>query len=59
MISITKNTNGSYTASALVADTATPFAWLEWATFYGYPKREIAKLFREYCASKSLKIVKG
>ena len=59
MISIEKTTTGGYTASALVSDDTTGFSWYEWNTYYGYPKREIAKLFREYLAEKNLTIVKG
>jgi hypothetical protein len=57
MISIERTHTGGYTASALVSNGS--FAWYEWNTYYGYPKREIAKLFREYLKGKNLTIVKG
>jgi hypothetical protein len=57
MISIERTHTGGYTASALVSEGS--FTWYEWNTYYGYPKREIAKLFREYLKGKNLTIVKG
>jgi len=59
-ITIERNAiNGSYTASALVEDNYTPFAWYESHTYYGYAKAEIKSLFKQDLAQKNLRIVKG
>ena len=57
-ISLERNPNGSYTASALVREPNTPFSFYESRTFYFYRKAEIPKLFREYLKSKNMKIQK-
>ena len=59
-ITIERNTaTGSYTASALVEDNYTPFAWYERMTFLFTEESEIKALFKEHLASKNLRIVKG
>ncbi len=49
--------NGSYTASALVRDNETPFAWYEHKTYYGYRKADIKTLFKEHLDRKNMRMV--
>jgi hypothetical protein len=59
-ITIERNTpSGSYTASALVEDSDTPFTWYESMTYYGYAKSDIKTLFKTDLAKKNLRIVKA
>jgi hypothetical protein len=59
-ISIERNTpSGSYTATALVEDSDTPFSWYESMTYYGYAKSDIKTLFKADLAKKKLTIVRG
>jgi hypothetical protein len=59
-ITIERNTpSGSYTATALVEDSDTPFTWYESMTYYGYAKSDIKTLFKADLAKKNLRIVKG
>jgi hypothetical protein len=59
-ITIERNTpSGSYTASALVEDSDTPFTWYESMTYYGYAKSDIKTLFKADLAKKNLRIVKA
>jgi hypothetical protein len=58
MIFTERNRNGSYTLSAEVRDSLTPFSWYESLTFYDYPKSELKKLFKQHLAEKGLKIQK-
>ena len=54
MITITINGNGAYVASAMITDGLD--TWLETRAYYGYSKREIRPLFRQYLADKRLKV---
>jgi hypothetical protein len=59
-ITIERNpVNASYTASALVQDSDTPFSWYESMTYYGYAKSDIKTLFKADLAKKNLRIVKA
>lgn len=54
MITLTRNLNGSITASAFVTD-GTSACWLESRTYYGYDREEIKPMFRTDLKSDGLK----
>lgn len=56
MISISKNTNGLYTVSAMVVDGQ--YAFLTWQAYNGYNKREMLKMFRAYLKENNYKLAK-
>lgn len=59
MITIERNPNGSYVATALVRDDSTPFTWYESQTFYGYNKAETRLAFKYHLADNGFKIVRN
>ena len=50
--------SGALIVSELVKDQATPFAWYESQTYYGYTLREAKSLFRAYLEANNFKVVK-
>ena len=50
--------SGALIVSELVKDNATPFAWYESKTYYGYTLKEAKSLFRAYLEANSFKVVK-
>lgn len=50
---------GAYELSALVREPNTPFDFYEHCQYFGYTKKEAARLFREHLANKNMKIVRG
>ena len=50
--------SGALIVSELVQDKATPFAWYESQTYYGYTLREAKSLFRAYLKANNFKAVK-
>jgi hypothetical protein len=58
MIFIDRNPNGSFTVSAEVSDSDTPFTWFERLTLYGYKKSELRKQFLEHLSNSNLTLIK-
>lgn len=50
--------SGAVIVSELVQDNATPFAWYESQTYYGYTIKQAKSLFRAYLKANNLKAVK-
>lgn len=50
--------SGALIVSELVKDNATPFAWLESQTYYGYTIKQAKSLYREYLKTNGFKVVK-
>ena len=50
--------SGALIVSELVKDNATPFAWYESKTYYGYTLKEAKSLFRAYLEANNFKVVK-
>ncbi len=59
MITIERNPNGSYIATALVRDDSTPFTWYQSQVFYGYDKAEIRHAFKDFLKDNGFKIVRN
>lgn len=49
--------SGGIKASALVVDR-TGYVYLEHCTYYGYGKREVRRLFKDYVKDKNCRIVR-
>lgn len=49
--------SGGIEASALVVDS-TGYVYLEHCIFYGYGKREVRRLFKDYVKGKNCRIVR-
>lgn len=50
--------SGALIVSELVKDSATPFAWYESRTYYGYTAKEAKSLYREYLKANGFKVVR-
>ena len=50
--------SGALIVSELVKDNATPFAWYQSKTYYGYTMKEAKSLFRAYLKDNGFKVVK-
>jgi AAA+ superfamily predicted ATPase len=57
-ITVDRNYDGSFTATALVEDDITGFPWYHHEQYFGYGVREVRPLFRESILRQGFKIVK-